>query len=254
MQVNLPETKKIESMLPSMLVSATYDNISKSVVLKFYEPESKKLILWHDETNHKPYCYSRLSPEELDFLQERNDVLDIKQVKKYDLLKDGEIEVSQIIVDNPLSIGGNYGESIKNQIETWESDLKYYENYLYDRGLIVGRYYEVKNGKIEPYDVEISDEVKLALKSLLWDKVDSESMVDAEEFKIFISEWADLLNQPIPRIKRLSVDIEVEAVIGRIPDPKLAEKKVTAIGLKGSDGFDQIFVLKTEGTEEGTNE
>ncbi len=254
MQVNLPETKKIESMLPSMLVSAIYDNISKSVVLKFYEPESKKLILWHDETNHKPYCYSRLAPDELDFLQERNDVLEIKQIKKYDLLKDEEINLSQITADNPLSIGGNFGESIKNKIETWESDLKYYENYLYDRELIVGRYYEVKNGKIEPHDLEISDEVKLALKSLLWDKVDSESMVDSEEFKIFISEWADLLNQPIPRIKRLSVDIEVEAVIGRIPDPKIAEKKVTAIGLKGSDGFDQIFVLKTEGTEEGTNE
>ena len=254
MQVNIGESKRIESMLPSMLVSATYDNISKSVVLKFYEPKSKELILWHDETNHKPYCYSRLSPDELDFLQERTDVLEIKQVKKYDLLKDEEIQMSQIIADNPMSIGGNFGESIKNQIETWESDLKYYENYLYDRGLIVGRYYEVKNGKIEPYDLEISDEVKLALKSLLWDKVDSESMVDAEEFKIFISEWADLLNQPIPRIKRLSVDIEVEAVIGRIPDPKLAEKKITAIGLKGSDGFDQIFVLKTEGTEEGINE
>ncbi len=254
MQVNLPKIKKIESMLPSMLVSATYDNILKLVVLKFYEPESKELILWHDETKHRPYCYSRLSPDELDFLQERSDVLEIKEIKKNDLLKDEEIKISQIIVDNPLSIGGNFGESIKNQIETWESDLKYYENYLYDRELIVGRYYKVKNGKIEPYDVEISDEVKLALKSLLWDKVDSESMVDAEEFKIFISEWADLLNQPIPRIKRLGVDIEVEAVIGRIPDPKLAEKKVTAIGLKGSDGFDQIFVLKTEGTEEGTNE
>ena len=254
MQVNIGESKKIESMLPSMLVSSTYDNISKSVVLKFYEPKSKELILWYDETNHKPYCYSRLSPDELDFLQERTDVLEIKQIKKYDLLKDEEIKMSQIIVDNPMSIGGNFGESIKNQIETWESDLKYYENYLYDRELIVGRYYEVKNGKIEPYDLEISDEVKLALKSLLWDKVDSESMVDAEEFKIFISEWADLLNQPIPRIKRLSVDIEVEAVIGRIPDPKLAEKKITAIGLKGSDGFDQIFVLKTEGTEEGINE
>ena len=58
--------------------------------------------------------------------------------------------------------------------------------------------------------IEISDEVG-ALKSLLWDKVDSESMVDAEEFKKFISEWADLLNQPVPKIKRLSVDIEVEA-------------------------------------------
>ena len=41
---------------------------------------------------------------------------------------------------------------------------------------------------------------------------------------------------------------------GRFPDPKLAEKRVTAIGLKGTDDFDQIFVLKTEGTEKGNNE
>ncbi len=255
MQVNLPETKKIESMPASMLVSATYDNNSKSAVLKFYEPESKKLFLWKDEIGHKPYCYSRLSPDELDFLQERDDILEIKTVQRYDLMKDKEIDMSKITVADPLAIGGTAGDkSIRNVIETWESDIKYYENYLYDRKLIVGKYYEIANGEIKPHDLEISDEVKIALKSLLWDKVDSESMVDAEEFKKYISEWADLLNQPIPKIKRLSVDIEVEAEIGRIPDPKLAEKKVTAIGLKGSDGFDQIFVLKTEGTEEGTNE
>jgi DNA polymerase I len=255
MQVNLPETKKIESMPASMLVSATYDNNSKSAVLKFYEPESKKLFLWKDEIGHKPYCYSRLSPDELDFLQERDDILEIKTVQRYDLMKDKEIDMSKITVADPLAIGGTAGDkSIRNVIETWESDIKYYENYLYDRKLIVGKYYEIVNGEIKPHDLEISDEVKIALKSLLWDKVDSESMVDAEEFKKYISEWAGLLNQPIPKIKRLSVDIEVEAEIGRIPDPKLAEKKVTAIGLKGSDGFDQIFVLKTEGTEEGTNE
>ena len=255
MQVSLPETKKIDTMPASMLVSATYDNISKSAVLKFYEPESKKLFLWKDEIGHKPYCYSRLSPDELDFLQERDDILEIKTVKRYDLMKDSEIDMSKITVADPLAIGGTAGDkSIRNVIETWESDIKYYENYLYDRKLIVGKYYEITDGKIKQHDLEISDEVKLALKSLLWDKVDSESMVDAEEFKKYISEWADLLNQPIPKIKRLSVDIEVEAEIGRIPDPKLAEKKVTAIGLKGSDGFDQIFVLKTEGTEQGTNE
>ncbi len=255
MQVSLPETKKIESMPASMLVSATYDNISKSAVLKFYDPESKKLFLWKDETNHKPYCYSRLAPDELDFLQERDDILEIKTVQRYDLMKDKEIDMSKITVADPLAIGGTAGDkSIRNVIETWESDIKYYENYLYDRKIIVGKYYEVVEGELKPHDLEISDEVKLALKSLLWDKVDSESMVDAEEFKKYISEWADLLNQPIPKIKRLSVDIEVEAEIGRIPDPKIAEKKVTAIGLKGSDGFDQIFVLKTEGTEEGINE
>ncbi len=255
MQVKVAQTENMKTMPPAMLVSATYDSITKSAVLKFYEPISKKIILWRDETNHKPYCYSRLSSEELDFLQERDDVIGIESVKKLDLMMDQEINMSKIIVEDPLAIGGTTGEkSIRNIIETWESDIKYYENYLYDRALIVGKYYEVIDEKIKPHDLEISDEVKIALKSLLWDKVDSKSMVDANEFKAFISDWADLLNQPIPKIRRLSVDIEVEAEVGRIPDPKIAEKKVTAIGFKGTDGFDQIFVLKTEGTEEGKNE
>ena len=255
MQVNVRNTNEVESMSPSMLVSATYDNNSKSAVLKFYNPESQKLILWKDETGHKPYCYSRLSPGELDFLQEREDILEIKTVQRHDLITDKEIDMSKITVADPLAIGGTTGDkSIRNVIETWESDIKYYENYLYDRKLIVGKYYEIVDKKLKPHDLEISDEVKIALKSLLWNKVDSESMVDSEEFKKYITEWADLLNQPIPKIKRLSLDIEVEAEVGRIPDPKIAEKKVTAIGMKGSDGFDQIFVLKTEGTEEGKNE
>ncbi len=255
MQVRVAETDKIESMPPAMLVSATYDILSKSAVLKFYEPESQKLILWKDEIGHKPYCYSRLTPDELDFLQERDDVLEIKTVQRYDLIKDKEIDMSKIIVADPLAIGGTTGDkSIRNIIETWESDIKYYESYLYDRNLIIGKYYEIISGKIKPHDLEISDEVKIALKSLLWDKVDSDSMVDANGFKELISEWAELLNQPIPKIKRLSVDIEVEAEIGRIPDPKVAEKKVTAIGMKGTDGFDHVFVLRTEGTEQGISE
>jgi len=255
MQVEVSNIERISSMPPAMLVSATYDNTTRSAILKFYEPESKKLILWTDEIGHKPYCYSKLDLDELDFLQNREDVLEIKKVKLHDLIRDEEIDVSKIIVSDPLAIGGTTGEkSIRNVIETWESDIKYYENYLYDRSLIVGKYYEITDGKIKPHDLEISDEVKIALKSLLWDKVDSGSMVDAKEFKECITDWADLLNQPIPKIKRLSVDIEVEAEIGRIPDPKLAEKKVTAVGFKGTDGFDQIFVLRTEDTEEGKNE
>ena len=255
MQVNLPEIKKIDSMPPAMLVSATYDTNSKLAVLKFYEPESKELILWKDEIGHMPYCYSRLAPTDLDFLLEWEDILQIETVQRYDLVKDKTVDVSKITATNPKTIGGTGSEkSVKNTIETWESDIKYYENYLYDRRLIVGKYYEIKNSKLIQHDLNISDKVKLALKSLLWDKVDSKSMVDAQEFKGYITEWADLLNQPIPKIKRLSVDIEVEAEIGRIPDPKQAEKMVTAIGLKGSDGFDQVLVLRTTNTETGTND
>ncbi len=79
-------------------------------------------------------------------------------------------------------------------------------------------------------------------------------MVDSKQFQEYVAEWANLLNQPIPKIKRLSFDIEVESVVGRIPDPKIAEKKVTAIGFDASDGLKQVFVLKRTGMEEGTNE
>ncbi len=249
------QLKQIKSLPPSLLVSATYNNQTKTANLKFYEPKSQKLVIWTDETGHKPYCYSRLEPEDLDFLNERDDVLKIEVVDRFDLLKDEKIKVSKIIVADPLAIGGTQTDkSIRNLIETWESDIKYYENYLYDRSLIIGKYYEIQDGKIKPHDLEISDEVRLALKSLLWDKISNENVVNPKQFQEYISEWADLLNQPIPKIKRLSFDIEVEAEIGRIPDPKLANNKVTAIGFAASDGFNQVFSLRKEGMEEGKNE
>ncbi|MDC4213839.1 MAG: DNA mismatch repair protein MutH, partial [Candidatus Nitrosopumilus limneticus] len=116
MQSKVSQVEKTKTMLPSMLVSATYDGPNKLAVLKFYEPTEQKLFLWKDETEHKPYCFSKLSPDELDFLQERDDVIKIETVKKYDLIQDKEIEMSKIIVDNPLVIGGNNTQSIRNQI------------------------------------------------------------------------------------------------------------------------------------------
>jgi len=246
---------KNRNMETAMLVSAAYDSKHNQAVLKFYNPKEQKIEEWWDETNHFPYCYSRLNIDELSILDGNSDVIEIKQVKRHDTLQDTDIQTSKIIVTNPLAIGGTQMHtSIRNIIEAWEADIKYYENYLYDTGLIVGKYYEIKDGKIVPHDLEISDEVKLSLKSLLWDKISEDDMINQKQFQEYISDWADLLNQPIPKIKRLSFDIEVESEIGRIPDPKLAEKKVTAIGFEGTDDFKQVFVLKKSGIEEGKND
>ena len=239
----------------SLLISAAYNSQQKKAVLKFYEPKSEKIFLWIDKTGHKPYCYSKLSVSELDFLSERQDVIEIKQVTKRDTLQDKFISVSKIIVEDPLAIGGTQTtKSIRNEIETWESDIKYYENYLYDNKLIVGKYYKIVNNEVIPTDFEISDDTKLELKCLLWDKLSNSGMTDTKEFQDAISDWAELLNQPIPRIKRLSLDIEVESEVGRIPDPKLAEKRITAVGFEGSNDMKKIFVLRRDGIEEGINE
>src|SRR5438309_195144 len=243
------------TMPPALLVSATYDSQKKSAVLKFYEPNSKKILLWIDNTGHKPYCYSKLDPEDLKFLSERKDVLELKKTEKIDLLKDRPIHVTKILVADPLAIGGTQTDkSIRNIIETWESDIKYYENYLYDCSLIVGKYYTITNGKLEEFGYKIPDEVQLALKGLLYDKITSMGIIDAKEFQNHISDWANLLNQPIPKIRRVSFDIEVESEIGRIPDAKVADKKITAVGFSGSDGLKQVFVLQKKDRSPGENE
>jgi len=89
---------------------------------------------------------------------------------------------------------------------------------------------------------------------MLLDKQSDTNLPDAKQFDEHVSRWANLLNQPIPKIKRMSLDIEVESDLNRIPDPKVAEKKITAVGFEGSDGLKQIFVLRRNGVEEGVNE
>ena len=239
-----------------LLISANYNNQQKAVVLKFYDPISHKIVLWTDKTGHKPYCFSKMSPAELDFLSERSDVISIKEVTKTDLLEDKTITVSKILVSDPLAIGGTQTDkSIRNIVEAWEADIKYYENYLYDNSLIVGKYYRIENDKLTPHDFKISDETRLSLKSMLWDKLGDLNIPDHEQFMRNVSDWADLLNQPVPKLRRISLDIEVESEEkNRLPDAKTAEGRITAVGFESSDKLKQVFVLRRNDISEGTND
>lgn len=253
---NQLEKNEMKNMPYGLLISATYNSQKNAAVLKFYEPTSQRIFLWTDKSGHKPYCYSKLSPDEIPTeISERDDVIEIKQVKLLDILNDKPINVSKIVVKDPLAIGGTQtNKSIRNLIDTWESDIKYYENYLYDNSLIVGKYYKIENDAIIPYNLEISDETQLSLKNMLLDKQSDTNLPDPKQFDEHVAQWANLLNQPIPKIKRVSMDIEVESEVGRIPDPKTAEKKITAVGFEGSDGLKQVFILRRSGIEEGVNE
>lgn len=236
-----------------LLVSATYNNQKRSALLKFYDADSQKIVLWEDNTGHKPYCYSKLKPEELSMLDDRNDVIETKQVKRNNLLTDDTIDLTKIIVADPLAVGGSE-KGIRNIMQTWESDIKYYENYLYDERLTVGKYYSINGDKITPHELEISKDVQKALDELLQDKEDATAMVNHEQFQEYTVQWAKLLNQPIPKLKRLALDIEVEAEIGRIPDPRIAEKAITAVGFCGTGGFKKVLILRRSDVQEGVKE
>src|SRR3989304_3913174 len=143
---------------PLMLVSARYDGLENKIVLKFYDIENHKIVDWIDNTNHMPYCYSKT--EDLDELLLRDDVLEVKKEKKFDIILDKEIDVSKIVTTNPLAIGGSSG-AVRDRVETWESDIKYHQSYLFDRQLVMGSYYIIEDNKVIPYEMKIPDKVKV---------------------------------------------------------------------------------------------
>ena len=232
--------KPIHNLGPALLISAGYDGDREAAYLKLYEPNEGKIYLWYDNTGHRPYCYSKQSPEELSFLKERTDVIDLVEEEKLDLINDRWIKVTKIIARDPLAIGGSPKKSIRNQITAWEADIKYYECYIYDRRILPGTFYRVENSELVPVEYELPK----ASKEIL------EEVAEEGEFRDRMLAWAKLLQQPMVRLKRVALDIEVRtAKEDRMPDAGEAREEVIAVALVGSDGRREVYLLKREGMD-----
>lgn len=227
---------------PALLLSAVYSGEERKVYLKFYDPRDNVIYHWRDRTGHVPYAYSKIQyADAVDQIAARETKYKVERMKKKDVIADQEIDVLKITAPDPLSIGGT-DNSLREKVRCWEADIKYHENYLYDRGLIAGIYYVRHNDKIERHMYKISDKVEAELKGLLWDKIKEEGE-GGKEYRQYVTTWANLLNQPIPELKRVAVDIEVESEEGRMPTPRDHDRRVTAVGFAGSDGLRKVLVL-----------
>ncbi len=227
---------------PVLLLSAVYSGEEKKVYLKFYDPKDNVIYHWRDRTDHQPYCYTKMQfADQAKQIAQKETKYTLEQVKKRDVISDKEIDVLKVLAPDPLSIGGT-DYSFREKVTSWEADIKYHENYLYDRALIPGTYYVRKGEQIASFEYQISDKVEFVLKSLLWDKI-KEAGESGKEYRQYITNWANLLNQPIPELRRVAVDIEVETEEGRMPTPRDHDRRVTAVGFVANDGFRKVLVL-----------
>lgn len=217
-----------------LLLSADYFN--RKARLKFYEPVSNRLILLSDTTNHKAHCY--VSTEDGAKLKELPGIESIEDVEIFNVIKDKTVTMSRIEVNNPLIIGGTQ-DSLRESFKCWEADIKYYQTYIYDKGLIVGSWYDIDElQNITPIQ---SSESHFDLSS-----IDMDSVVDPDKFSEQLTKWSNLLSQPIPEIKRMAFDIEVETSKNGIPDVYKADQRVTAISFHGSDGLKKCLTLNRQ--------
>ncbi len=236
-----------EDFPPSYLISIGYDGSLKKCFLRLYDPSSHKIHFWFDDTGHRPYCYSKQSLSELqrNVNVAKNPGFDhFEEDSKFDALRGQTVNVTRIVAKDPLTIGGKATGSIRDAITAWEADIKYVENYIYDRGIEPGMMYECKAKQLQQVSYKLSDQTSKEIEKMFHDA--------SPEYKLLANEWMRLLECPVPQYRRVALDIEVSnRVETRVPDPEIAEDPVICVSLVGSDGTSRVLLLEREGIEEG---
>lgn len=232
---------------PSYFVSVGYDGEKRACYVRLYEEKSHRVYEWYDNTAHQPYCYSDKSVEELSSIEAiaKNPGFERFEVaEKYDALRYQMARRTKIVAKDPLTIGGKPSGSIRDSIRAWEADIKYVENYIYDRNLEPGMLYEVRFGNLEKVAFSLPREAAGQVERLLGAEV--------EEYRSLALEWMRLLECPVPTYLRAALDIEVfSPVPTRIPDAEAADQEVICASIVGSDGQRHVFLLEKKGGKEG---
>ena len=262
-----PETKPIvypdypEDLPPSYLVSVDYDGKKQLATLKLYEPVSQKIYFWDDNTGHKPYLLTSLPQEKLQKLSRvtgHTGFDHFETVQKFDPLLDKQVTVTKVVAKDPLAIGGRPSGCMRDIIpedypkqtgieeppKIWESYIRYYQSYIYDRNLDTGMLYKIQKGNLVAVQPKSSKGTVEQILSLFPDV--------GKEFLESVEKWARLLESPAPEFLRVGFDIEVSSSVAtRVPDPQEAAHPVVCVALYGSDQKKQLFVLKRDGIEKG---
>jgi len=249
---------------PSYFVSASYDGKQKKAVVKLYEPESGRIYFWYDNTGHLPYLLTNLSEYELNKLDRviRHEGFDhFETEEKIDPLHDKRVTVTKVVCKDPLAIGGRPGGTIRDiipedypkvsdsymdpkEIKVWESKIKYYQTYIYDRQLLPGMIYEIKDGNLIETIVKEADENLNKIREVFKDCTGEE--------REFAEMWARLLEYPAPQFRRAAIDIEVYSPLAnRVPDAREGACPVIACSVYSNDGEKRVLVLKRAGQAQG---
>jgi DNA polymerase I len=249
----------------SYFVSATYDGQAKKALIKLYEPISGQIHFWLDGTGHKPYCLTNLSQYELEKitrLTEHPGLDHFEIVEKFEPLSSRDVKVTKIVTNDPLAVGGRPSGCIRDiipedypkvaetpiaqeDIKVWESRIKYYQSYIYDRNLLPGMPYEIKNEQLLPIKLDEAEETVRKILGIF-----KEATTEEQEY---IEEWARLLEYPAPKLRRVAMDIEVLAPTPtRMPNPEQAAYPVVCVSLYSANELQEVLLLERQGVREGS--
>jgi len=222
------------------LLSVAYDGQLRKAMMKFLTEDGKNVFSVEDPTDHKPYCLSMLTEEQLRSNKELLSlpgIVGFEQVKKFNALSQTELVMTKIVAADPLSIGGKPSGTVRSVLrDTWEADIAYVLNYIYDLGLRPGHHYEIEDGDIRLVVSDPRPDVTARLHAIL-------SSIPPDDREMF-EKTTVMLEQPVTNFHRIALDIEVRpSELNRLPDPDEPREAIIAIGLLDDEGVDLTFLL-----------
>ncbi|MDI9619586.1 MAG: DNA-directed DNA polymerase I [Candidatus Nezhaarchaeota archaeon] len=238
------EVKPSRNTGSCILLSVSYSGEAKKALLKLYDVERGVMCFWYDDTGHKPYCLTDINAEEFKRSKAASHpaLVGFERIKKFDVLKEREVELTKVVASDPLAIGGKKGAIRDLLPKAWEADIKYHNCYIFDIGLVPGMFYKVEDGRLKRLNLGLANsEAEEVLKLF----------EDQQAARELVKDWLPLFLTPIPDIRRAAIDIEVYSPDpDKLPNPREALYPIIAFSLCSSDGRKLVFLLKRNNGED----
>ncbi|MFX1247270.1 MAG: DNA-directed DNA polymerase I [Promethearchaeota archaeon] len=234
-----PYSTQIKENKDYFVLSTVYDAKTNGAGIKLFDVEAKKVIYITDTYGHEPYCYSRESQQKIQSIDfPANTVKRIDIVTKRNLLNETNDNLTRIVTPTPSEV-----PKVRDLVgETWESRIKYHQNWLYDIQIVPGRRYcwDLSKNRFVPsqsqnYGMDIPESVTKQLSMY------------GDLHEIFRDDFI----QEIPEMPIVACDIETDSTEGQIPQAADPHFRVICICLADNLGREIALVLNRDEIDKG---
>jgi DNA polymerase I len=236
------------------LLSVRYNGFKNKAEMVFYDQNDHKLLYLEDHTNHKPYFVVKKSVNEIkDFIlskkNQENDfekIVEVQGVILEDRLTFTKDERAKVVVKTPSDVPPVRSIFRSSGIETYESEIRYHLNWIFDTKIIPGLNYSTTEQEINLLQ-SMRNEIPVNEK-------ESEILKNFKDNKIFsslIPNFLPIFTEMIPTNELLlaSLDIEVENPPKQFPRAESARYPVSCISIYTNKEKSYVLILNKDNEE-----
>ncbi len=245
------KSAQLEAGKDYFVLSTVYDAGKNGAGIKLYDVENKKIVYVTDPDpdkspepydlryQHEPYCYSREPIQKVQAIEfPPETVKRIDTITKRDLLNEIDDDITRIVTPTPSEV-----PKVRDIVgETWESRIKYHQNWIYDVQIVPGRrYWWDPDKKIFIRSQSKSSGLNIP-KNVINNLTQYEGLVEI---------YRDDFTQEIPEIPIVACDIETEYAKGQIPQATDPKFRIICICFADNQDNEIALVLERKGIEKG---